>query len=188
MMVKPPCSCCSLPPPLSLHVAQGVDFVLLAADPQPLRPSFFSDRIEGITAEVSKQLFDALKGGGFLDAHGYLVENPRWPACTRGLCSIVRRIMCEEVWTRCWRAGESPRRHRHMIGTIMCRNLLWTFSTADDDLAGDGDVGVESQGLPCTMCLPQAILRCSTWAARLNVSTRCGMQEVRPAVAAAAAE
>ena len=51
--------------------------MLLAADPRPLRPSFFSDRIEGVTPKVSQQLFDALRGGGFLDAHGYLVENPR---------------------------------------------------------------------------------------------------------------
>ena len=56
---------------------QGVDFVLLAADPHPLHPRFFSDRIAGITAGVSKQLLGALRGGGFLDKHGYLIENPR---------------------------------------------------------------------------------------------------------------
>lgn len=59
---------------------QGVDFVLLAADPRPLHPRFFSDRIEDVAPEVSQQLFDALRGGGFLDAHGYLIENPRWSA------------------------------------------------------------------------------------------------------------
>jgi hypothetical protein len=59
-------------------LSQGVDYVLLAADPRPLHPRFFSDRIEGVSAGVSKQLFSALKGGGFLDGHNYLVENPRW--------------------------------------------------------------------------------------------------------------
>jgi hypothetical protein len=77
MLLKPQGTCCSLLQPPPLHAVQGVDFALLAADPQPLRPSFFSDRIEGVVPEVSEQLFEALKGGGFLDAHGYLIENPR---------------------------------------------------------------------------------------------------------------
>jgi hypothetical protein len=65
-----------------------VDFVLLAADAKPLRPQFFSDRIEGISGDVSKQLFDALKGGGFLDDHNYLIEDPRWLGALRRALQI----------------------------------------------------------------------------------------------------
>ena len=60
--------------------------MLLAADPQQLRPDFFSDRIEGVSAEVSGQLFNALKGGGFLDAHNFLIEDPRWSECSAAIC------------------------------------------------------------------------------------------------------
>lgn len=62
-----------------------MDFVLLAADPQPLSPRFFSERIEEISAEVSQQLYNALKGGGFLDDHSYLIEDPRY-AIPSSLC------------------------------------------------------------------------------------------------------
>lgn len=71
---------------------QGVHYALLAADPTPLTPDFFTRRVEEINATVSAQLYDALKISGLLDEHGYLPRDPRCAAvfcCTAPVPSNV---------------------------------------------------------------------------------------------------
>jgi zinc transporter 2 len=57
--------------------AKDVPYALLGADPTPLSPGFFAQRVEEINATVSAQLYEALKAGGVLDEHGYLPLDPR---------------------------------------------------------------------------------------------------------------
>jgi len=45
--------------------------------PLPLTPLFFSDRIEGITPQLSQRMFTALKTAGYLDDKGLLSHDPR---------------------------------------------------------------------------------------------------------------
>jgi len=55
----------------------GREAVLVGADPMPLDDHFFSRRIPRFSPEVSRQLVAALRGGGFLDEHNYIKDDPR---------------------------------------------------------------------------------------------------------------
>lgn len=68
---------------------QGREAVLVGADPMPLDDHFFSRRIPRFSPEVSRQLVAALRGGGFLDEHNYIKDDPRL-----GLqCLLLRMIL-----------------------------------------------------------------------------------------------
>jgi hypothetical protein len=56
---------------------QGVATKELRHDPLPVTPTFFSDRIEGVSTAVSARLYDALNGGSLLDEKGLLKADPR---------------------------------------------------------------------------------------------------------------
>lgn len=45
--------------------------------PLTVTPTFFSDRIEGVSTAVSASLYDALNGGSLLDEKGLLKADPR---------------------------------------------------------------------------------------------------------------
>jgi hypothetical protein len=56
---------------------QGVSTRELRYDPLPVTPTFFSDRIEGVSTAVSARLHDALNSGSLLDEKGLLKADPR---------------------------------------------------------------------------------------------------------------
>lgn len=58
-------------------MVQGREAVLVGADPMPVDDHFFSRRIPRFSPEVSQQLVAALRGGGFLDEHNYIKDDPR---------------------------------------------------------------------------------------------------------------
>ncbi len=59
------------------HCMQGLTAKGVAVHPQPLSPTFFSDRIDAVDAKVSGKLFEALKQAGLLNGDGHLKDDPR---------------------------------------------------------------------------------------------------------------
>lgn len=107
---------------------QGLKAKEVAVHPQPLSPSFFSERIDGIDAKVSKKLYDALKHALLLDNDGLLRYDPRCATPVHFLLCAIRAmrvqigdliVQCQQVIfatirSRCWFAATelvgSPRR------------------------------------------------------------------------------
>jgi len=57
--------------------AQGGEAEEWRAEPLPITPTFFSERIDEIDAGTSVEIFAALRGGGLIDGGGLLLEDPR---------------------------------------------------------------------------------------------------------------
>ena len=61
--------------------------------PRPLSPEFFSDRIDGINAETSGKLYEALKKADLLEADGRLKHDPRCASPPRLFLHSCRRSL-----------------------------------------------------------------------------------------------
>ncbi|KAK9797360.1 hypothetical protein WJX73_002960 [Symbiochloris irregularis] len=67
---------------------QGVKTMQIIVQPTPLTPTFMAERVDGITLEQSKAVFEALREGDALDESGWLRADPR----TTGAASYVSML------------------------------------------------------------------------------------------------
>lgn len=65
----------------------------LQVDPRPVAPTFFSDRSQAITPELSIRLVAGLRKIGMLDAQGYVTADPRYTTQVRAAASAAMRRM-----------------------------------------------------------------------------------------------
>ena len=82
---------------------QGVATKEVRHGPLPVTPTFFSDRIEGLSTAVSASLYDALHSGSLLDEKGLLKADPRF--VRRCMSSVTLSCGPAPCVLRCGKAG-----------------------------------------------------------------------------------
>lgn len=95
----------------------------LQVDPRPVSPTFFSDRSEAITPELSIRLVAGLRKIGMLDAQGYVTADPRYTTQV-GAATAAGCCTCGNASNGGWRQScaseHSERQVAHVCSACDC--------------------------------------------------------------------